>query len=175
MFEFVALLEKTRERAIYMARQTEADDENLRACLSMNGVLLHANSTLQRPIALPLRPVRCPLWVAYLWTTHQATMLNLCSIHARSLGLSVRFMPLELLSVRTTPPVVHVYTVMYHAEQPFLTEKGLIVPKTRVVRNMADESSDRYTRSCFRMPLTALRRMAHLSMPPYSPKRVTRS
>ncbi|KAL1716989.1 hypothetical protein EV715DRAFT_274615 [Schizophyllum commune] len=29
MFEFVALLEKTRERAIYMARQTEADDENL--------------------------------------------------------------------------------------------------------------------------------------------------
>lgn len=29
MFEFVALLEKTRERAIYMARQMEADDENL--------------------------------------------------------------------------------------------------------------------------------------------------
>ncbi|KAL1747277.1 hypothetical protein HDZ31DRAFT_32416 [Schizophyllum fasciatum] len=37
MFEFVALLEKTRERAIYMARQTEADDENLPTYTSPSG------------------------------------------------------------------------------------------------------------------------------------------
>ena len=145
MFEFVALLEKTRERAIYMARQTEADDENLRAGFSTEAVLLCVDPVPQRPIARPRKPVRCPLWAAYRWTTRQAMMLDLCMIYDRSLGLFGRLMPLELLSVRTTPPVVHVYTVMYHAEQPFLTEKGLIVPKTRVVRNMADESSDRYT------------------------------
>ena len=145
MFEFVALLEKTRERAIYMARQTEADDENLRACFSTEAVLLCVDPVPQRPIARPRKPVRCPLWAAYRWITRQATMLDLCMIYDRSLGLFGRLMPLELLSVRTTPPVVHVYTIMYHAEQPFLTEKGSIVPKTRVVRNMADESSDRYT------------------------------
>lgn len=37
MFEFVALLEKTRERAIYMKRQAEQDsvDEGLRMCSMM--------------------------------------------------------------------------------------------------------------------------------------------
>jgi len=36
IFEFVALLEKTRERAIYMKRQkAEEDEEGLRACCSI--------------------------------------------------------------------------------------------------------------------------------------------
>lgn len=32
MFEFVSLLEKSRERAIYMKRQVDEDEEGLREC-----------------------------------------------------------------------------------------------------------------------------------------------
>lgn len=65
MFEFVSLLEKTRERAIFMKRQAaaEEEDEGLRESENTSNLLLSLTSPLQRH-TLPQQNQALFLWLA---------------------------------------------------------------------------------------------------------------
>jgi hypothetical protein len=78
MFDFVSLLEKTRERVIYMKRQAAEDSEldGLRTSLQSLGFRrLRADSLPLSQQHIPCRRNQAPSrwWTVYQWKTHRAT------------------------------------------------------------------------------------------------------